>query len=144
MAEDAGDGTAASRPGIGTGPGKLLITLYGIFAVGATSRAVFELSTKYHEAPLAYVLSAVAAVVYVFITASLVRGGEAARKVALLCCSAELLGVLVVGTWTLVDTEAFPDSTVWSNYGMGYVFLPLVLPVTGLLWLRRSRQDAHG
>lgn len=144
MAEETGDGATASRPGIGTGPGKLLITLYGIFAVGATSRAVFELSTKYHQAPLAYVLSAVAAVVYVFITASLVRGGEAARKVALLCCSAELLGVLVVGTWTLVDTEAFPDSTVWSDYGMGYLFLPLVLPVTGLLWLRRSRQDTHG
>ena len=144
MAEGGQGPAAAPRPGIGTGPGKLLITVYGIFAVGATSRAVFELSTKYQEAPLAYALSAVAAVVYVFITASLVRGGEAARRVALLCCSAELLGVLVVGTWTLVDRGAFPDTTVWSDYGMGYVFLPLILPVTGLLWLRRSRQDTHG
>ncbi|EST39618.1 hypothetical protein N566_00925 [Streptomycetaceae bacterium MP113-05] len=128
-------------PGIGTGPGRLLVTLYGVFAVGATSRAVFELSTKYHEAPLAYVLSAVAAVVYVFITVSLVRGGDGARRFALVCCSAELLGVLVVGTWTLVDPAAFPDSTVWSDYGMGYLFLPLALPVTGLLWLRRSRKE---
>lgn len=144
MADRAGERASGARRGIGTGPGVLLITLYGIFAVGATSRAVFELSTKYHQAPLAYVLSAVAAVVYVFITLSLVRGGETARRVALLCCTSELLGVLVVGTWTLVDTEAFPDTTVWSNYGMGYLFLPLVLPVTGLWWLRRSRQDPRG
>lgn len=134
-------GPGGGLPGIGTGPGRLLVTLYGIFAVGATSRAVFELTTKYHEAPLAYVLSAVAAVVYVFITVSLVRGGEGARRFALVCCTAELLGVLVVGTWTLVDPAAFPDSTVWSDYGMGYLFLPLALPVTGLLWLRRSRQQ---
>lgn len=142
MPERAEERTGTSRPGIGTGPGKLLVTLYGIFAVGATSRAVVELSTKYHQAPLAYLLSAVAAAVYVFITVSLVRGGEGARRAALLCCSAELIGVLVVGTWTLVEPAAFPDSTVWSDYGMGYLFLPLVLPVTGLLWLRRSRRDA--
>jgi hypothetical protein len=134
------EGRSGGPPGIGTGPGRLLVTLYGIFAVGATSRAVFELTTKYDEAPLAYVLSAVAAVVYVFITVSLVRGGEGARRFALACCTAELLGVLVVGTWTLVDPAAFPDSTVWSDYGMGYLFLPLALPVTGLLWLRRSRR----
>ncbi|MFR9674066.1 hypothetical protein [Streptomyces sp. TR06-5] len=137
MPEQEEDAAPRRLPGIGSGPGKLLVTLYGIFAVGATSRAVFELTTKFDQAPLAYVLSAVAAAVYVFITASLVRGGETARRSALLCCSAELLGVLVVGTWTLVDPAAFPESTVWSSYGMGYLFLPLVLPVTGLAWLRR-------
>jgi hypothetical protein len=26
---------------------------------------------------------------------------------------------------------------VWSSYGSGYGFVPLVLPVFGLLWLRR-------
>jgi hypothetical protein len=143
LPERTGGPAPASRPGIGAGPGKLLVTLYGIFAVGAASRAAVELSTKYHEAPLPYALSAVAAVVYVFITVSLVRGGEGARRAALACCSAELLGVLVVGTWTLVDPSAFPDTTVWSDYGMGYLFLPVVLPVTGLLWLRRSQQDVH-
>lgn len=59
-----------------------------------------------------------------------------------MCCAAELTGVLAVGTWTLADPSAFPDATVWSDYGVGYLFLPLVLPVTGLLWLRRSRPAA--
>lgn len=129
---------ATSRGGISSGPGKLLVTLYGIFTVGAASRSIVQLSTRFDEAPLAYVLSAVAALVYAFITLSLVRGGEGARKAALACCALELLGVLAVGTWTLADPSAFPDATVWSDYGMGYLFIPVVLPVTGLLWLRRS------
>jgi hypothetical protein len=131
---------ATGRPrGLGEGPGRLLLALYGVFTVGAASRSVFQLSTRYEEAPLAYILSAVAALVYAFITVSLVRGGAIARRLALVCCTAELVGVLTVGTWTLVEPSAFPDATVWSDYGMGYLFLPLVLPVTGLFWLRRAR-----
>jgi drug/metabolite transporter (DMT)-like permease len=130
----------ARRGPIGSGPGKLLVTVYGIFTVGAASRSIVQLSTRFHEAPLAYLLSALAAVVYAFITVSLVKGGERARKAALGCCCVELLGVLAVGTWTLVEPSAFPDATVWSDYGMGYLFIPVVLPVTGLLWLRAARK----
>jgi hypothetical protein len=132
----------ASREAIGKGPGTLLLTLYGIFTVGAASRSIVQLTTRYDEAPLAYLLSALAALVYAFITVSLVRGGERARKAAFACCCLELLGVLTVGTWTLLVPSAFPDATVWSDYGMGYLFIPVFLPVTGLLWLRRSRRGS--
>ncbi|TDC10306.1 hypothetical protein E1265_31440 [Streptomyces sp. 8K308] len=132
----------AGRPDLTRGPGRLLVTLYGVFTVAAASRSLYQLSTRFDEAPLAYLLSAVAALVYAFITVALVRGGEAARRVALVCCAAELTGVLVVGTWTLVDSAAFPDATVWSDYGLGYLLLPLILPVTGLLWLRRAAPGA--
>ncbi len=141
-ADRAARAVRARRPGIGTGPGKLLVTLYGIFTIGAASRSAVQLSTRFHEAPLAYVLSAVAAVVYAFITFSLVRGGERARRLALGCCCVELLGVLTVGTWTLVEPSAFADATVWSDYGMGYLFIPVVLPLTGLTWLRRNRRES--
>ncbi|MHB9862993.1 hypothetical protein [Streptomyces sp. YIM S03343] len=117
----------------------LLVWLYGVMVVGAVSRSVFQIATDFSRAPLAYTLSAVAGVVYGFITYSLVRGGETARRAAQLCCAAELAGVLVVGTWTLVEPSAFPDSTVWSFYGAGYVFIPVLLPVSALYWLRRSR-----
>ncbi|MEU6081272.1 hypothetical protein [Streptomyces sp. NPDC047108] len=124
---------------MGQGPGRLLVLLYGVFTVGAASRSIAQMIMKFDEAPLAYVLSAIAAVVYAFILVSLVRGGETARRLAMVCCAAELIGVLGVGTWTLVEPSAFPDATVWSDYGMGYLFLPLMLPVTGLIWLRRAR-----
>ncbi|MCX4821814.1 hypothetical protein OG883_18375 [Streptomyces sp. NBC_01142] len=123
------------------GPGLLLVWLYGVMSVGAVSRSVYQILTDFDAAPLAHALSAVAAVVYVFITYTLVRGGETARRAALVCCAAELAGVLIVGTWTLLEPSAFPDSTVWSEYGMGYIFIPVLLPVTGILWLRRSRRD---
>ncbi|MER6215890.1 MULTISPECIES: hypothetical protein [unclassified Streptomyces] len=128
-----------SRKRLVSGPGLLLVWLYGVMVVGAVSRSVFQISTDFDRAPLAYSLSATAALVYAFITYSLVRGGDRARRAALVCCAAELAGVLAVGAWTLIRPEAFPDSTVWSDFGMGYLFIPVVLPVTGMLWLRAKR-----
>ncbi|MES9524208.1 hypothetical protein [Streptomyces capoamus] len=122
-----------------SGPGMLLVWFYGVMVVGAVSRSAYQIGTEFDRAPLAYVLSAVAGVVYGFITYTLVRGGETARRAALVCCAAELAGVLLVGTWTLVDRSAFPDSTVWSYYGAGYVFIPVLLPVSAMYWLRKAR-----
>jgi hypothetical protein len=124
-----------------SGPGMLLVWLYGVMVVGAVSRSVVQISTEFDHAPLAYSLSAVAGVVYGFITYSLVRGGETARKAALVCCGVELAGVLIVGTWTLVEPSAFPDSTVWSDFGMGYVFIPVILPLSAIYWLRKGARQ---
>ncbi|MEV4941859.1 hypothetical protein [Streptomyces zaomyceticus] len=137
--EPAGGGT---RTRLVSGPGILLVWLYGVMSVGAVSRSIYQIATEFDRAPLAYALSAVAAVVYAFITYTLVRGGETARRAALVCCAAELAGVLIVGTWTLVEPSAFPDATVWSDYGYGYLFIPVLLPLTGIWWLRRSRTAA--
>ncbi|MER6084176.1 hypothetical protein [Streptomyces sp. NPDC001833] len=123
-----------------SGPGTLLVWFYGVMVVGAVSRSAYQIATEFDRAPLAYSLSAVAGVVYAFITYTLVRGGETARRVAQVCCAAELAGVLIVGTWTVVDSSAFPDATVWSDYGMGYVFIPVLLPLSALYWLRKGAQ----
>ena len=83
------------------------------------------------RAPGAYTLSALAAAVYIVATVALARN---ARRVALAACGFELLGVLTVGTLSILDGEAFPDATVWSDYGQGYGDVPLVLPIVGLWW----------
>jgi cytochrome bd-type quinol oxidase subunit 2 len=126
------------QPKTATGPGRILVAIYAIFALAATSRAAVQIATKFHEAPLAYLLSALAAVVYLLATVALARSGETSWRVALAACSVELLGVLTVGTLSVFDSAAFPDATVWSVYGKGYEFIPLVLPVVGLLWLRHT------
>ncbi|MDK3255218.1 hypothetical protein [Blastococcus capsensis] len=128
---------AEASGGASTGPARVLVLLYGIFALAAGARAAVQLSTRFAEAPVAYLLSALAAVVYVVATVALVRGGRGGRRTALVAITVELVGVLVVGTLSLVDPAAFPDETVWSGYGRGYGFVPLVLPVLGLLLLRR-------
>jgi cytochrome bd-type quinol oxidase subunit 2 len=121
-----------------TGPGRVLVAVYAIFALAATSRASVQIATKFHEAPLAYLLSALAAAIYIVATIALARSGPASWSVAVASCSVELLGVLTVGTLSIFDRQAFPDATVWSGYGEGYLFIPLVLPIIGLLWLRRT------
>ena len=124
------------------GPGRVLVALYGVFALAAGARAGVQLATQFDEAPLAYLLSALAAAVYLAATIGLARGGRGGRRTALVACAVELAGVLVVGTLSLADPAAFPDDTVWSGYGSGYGFIPLVLPVLGLLWLRHRSEAA--
>jgi len=128
----------APQPGsTRTGPGRLLVAIYALFALSASARAGVQIATKFGHAPVAYVLSAFAAAVYILATVTLANGSPAARRIAVLSCSVELAGVLAVGSWSLADPATFPDATVWSGYGSGYGFVPLVLPVFGLLWLRR-------
>jgi hypothetical protein len=120
-----------------TGPGRLLVAVYGLFALSATARAGVQIATKFNHAPVAYLLSAFAGLVYILATVTLTVGSPVARRIAVISCSIELAGVLAVGTWSLADPASFPDATVWSGYGSGYGFVPLVLPVFGLLWLSR-------
>jgi hypothetical protein len=128
-----------------TGPGRLLVAVYGLFALSACARAGTQIVTEFSRAPAAYVLSAIAGLVYIVATVTLVNGSRTARRIAVLSCSVELAGVLVVGTWSVLDPASFPDATVWSTYGVGYGFVPLVLPVFGLLWLRRfTRRGRSG
>src|ERR1700742_4096065 len=128
---------AASRPhSTRTGPGRLLVAVYGLFALSATARAVVQIGTKFSHAPVAYLLSAFAGVVYIVATVTLGNGRPLARRIAIVSCSVEFAGVLAVGTWSLLDKATFPDATVWSGYGSGYGYVPLVLPLFGLLWLR--------
>ncbi|MFD0904411.1 hypothetical protein [Actinomadura sediminis] len=116
----------------------MLVAVYAIFALAAGARAGVQIATSFGDAPVAYALSALAAAVYVLATVALALGGRASFRVAVAACTVELAGVLVVGTLSLADPAAFPDETVWSGYGRGYGFVPLVLPVLGLLWLRST------
>jgi hypothetical protein len=124
---------------LGSGAGRVLLLVYGIFALSAGARAGVQIASKFSEAPLAFLLSAFAALVYLAATAGLAIGGVRGRLIALTSCSIELIGVLVVGTLSIFDKEAFPDATVWSQFGSGYGYVPLVLPLIGLWWLWRNR-----
>ncbi len=122
-----------------TGAGRVLVAVYGIFALSATARAAVQIAGKFDDAPLAYLLSALAGVVYILATVGLAGTRPWARTLAWAAVGFELTGVLVVGTLTVLDAAAFPDDTVWSFYGRGYGFVPLVLPLVGLWWLHRTR-----
>jgi hypothetical protein len=122
-----------------SGPRRVLIALYAIFALAATARAVVQLTTQYSAAPLAYLLSLFSGVVYIAATVGLVTNRSWSRPLAWAACGTELVGVMVIGIASIVDSAAFPHDTVWSRFGSGYGFIPLVLPLLGLSWLWQTR-----
>ncbi len=126
-----------------TGIGRVLVVVYGIMALAATGRSFVQIVREFDDAPLAYSLSAFAAVVYILATLALVFSARPAwYRVAWIAIVFELVGVLVVGTLSLVLPALFQHPTVWSVYGYGYLFIPLVLPFLGLWWLVRHRRTA--
>ena len=119
------------------GFGRMLVAIYGVFAIAATARSSYQLATKFGDAPTAYVLSAVAALVYILATWALATNRH---RLAVVTIGFELAGVLVVGVLTIVDADLFPDASVWSGFGQGYGYVPLLLPIIGLAWLRTTSQ----
>ncbi|WP_104084015.1 hypothetical protein [Cryobacterium sp. Y11] len=120
-----------------SGIGRLLIAVYGVLALAATGRSFVQIASEFDDAPLAYSLSALAAVVYIVATLALIKRNTLWYRIAWATIGFELLGVLVVGTLSLVDPALFQHKTVWSVYGQGYGFVPLVLPLLGMWWLMR-------
>ncbi len=119
------------------GVGTVVIAIYGVFALSASVRASYQLLRKYEEAPLAYWLSLLAAVVYIVATFALAkRKYDLANKTLMF----ELAGVLIIGTLSLITPSLFAHPSVWSFYGMGYGFIPLLLPIFGLWWVRRVKR----
>jgi hypothetical protein len=114
------------------GVGNLVIAVYGVFAISATVRAVYQLVRRYEDAPLAYWLSLISALVYIFATYALAKNKLPLAKNTLIF---EFLGVLTVGALSLLMPEIFAHPTVWSYFGMGYGFIPLLLPIFGLWWI---------
>lgn len=127
------------RTATGTGFGRVLVAVYAIFALAASARSITQLVTKASDAPFAYTLSAVAGVVYLIATWALATGR---RSLAMAAIGLELIGVIGVGLLTVFDAALFPDQTVWSDFGAGYLYIPLVLPVVGLWWIRHTAPDS--
>lgn len=129
-----------ARPSAPVGMHRFIVALYAVLSAAALGRSTYQILTKFDEAPLAYTLSGVAAVVYVVATIAVALSARGAlRSLALVTVSFELLGVLGIGVISVLEPPLFPDATVWSHFGAGYVFIPLILPVLGLWWLRQSR-----
>jgi cytochrome bd-type quinol oxidase subunit 2 len=141
------DASASARARL-TGPGRILVAVYAVLAIAATGRSVFQIVDRFEEAPIAFSLSAVAALVYLVATVALARRLD---RLAWVTIGFELLGVLVIGALSVLAPAALGlesidpfgrEATVWSVFGAGYLFVPLALPILGLLWLARGRRRA--
>ena len=134
--------TKPARPRT-SGAGRTLIVFYFIMTIAALARSVFEIVAHFDVAPLAYLLSLFSGVVYLIATIALITPGRTPFRIAQVAITIELIGVLVVGTLSVVNLSLFPfagdRSTVWAYYGLEYLLIPLALPILGLLFLRSQR-----
>jgi hypothetical protein len=124
------------------GPGRLIAAVYTLFALSAGARAVFQIATKFSHAPLAYILSAIAAVIYLLAAICFTFPSAGSWRTAVVALGIEFVGVVGVGLISVLDPSLFNDASVWSKFGVGYGFVPLVLPLIGLWWLRRPATRA--
>jgi hypothetical protein len=138
-ATDADEGAAAaaplaphrSRPGReasrGAGWSRALTAAYAFMALAAGARAAVQIATEFHAAPLAFALSAASAAIYLLAAVALRREGPRWWTLGTAACAVELVGVLAIGAWSLLDPHLFPAATVWSGFGSGYGCFPLAL-----------------
>lgn len=127
-----------ARRRLADGFGRLIVLVYIVFAVSAGARAGYQVATKFDQAPLSFTLSAVAAAIYLVAAVAIIRG---AARTALAAVGVELVGVVAVGALSFADPDWFPEPSVWSHFGSGYGYVPLVLPVAGLAYLLKRRRE---
>lgn len=134
---DSTKGARSPYSAMHTGPGRALTAVYAIFALSATARAGYQVIREFDVAPIAYSLSVIAAVIYILATICLVIGNRTSHRIAIASCVIEFVGVIVVGILSFTHPEDFAKPSVWSSFGIGYGFIPLILPLIGLWWLAR-------
>jgi hypothetical protein len=123
-----------------SGPHQVLLAVYALFTLAAGARAAVQLVTEYGDAPVAYWLSLASAGTYALGWVAIRRASGRRNGIASVMLWIELAGVVTVGTLSLVRPEWFPDASVWSDFGLGYGFVPLALPIAGLIWLRHEKR----
>ena len=140
----ASSATTSPAAGPSSGPRRVLVAVYAVFALAATARGIVQIATKFDSAPLAYLLSLFSGLIYIAAAVGLVSQRSWSRPLAWTAVSIELVGVLVIGTLSIADAVAFPKDTVWSRFGSGYGYVPLILPLVGLFYLYRTRPSQRG
>lgn len=122
-----------------SGFGRILVVIYAVFTLSAGARSLYQVIRKFEEAPLSIGLSALSALIYLVATIALAKKGEGAWKVSLAAVGIEMLGVILVGIFSYIQPQHFELASVWSHFGSGYGYIPLVLPMVGLWWLWKTR-----
>jgi hypothetical protein len=145
MKTDTVQQTRSGAQKVSRGASDVLSFFYGLWSFSALGRSSYEYLFK-PNVPT-YVpahLSTFVGVLYIFIIAGLRKRSPRWWWVTLSLLIVELAGVLLVGTIDVI-WHPFPYATVWSKYGIGYFFMPLVLPFAGLAYLlRKETRTAYG
>ncbi|AOP54392.1 hypothetical protein [Brevibacterium aurantiacum] len=126
-----------------TGPGRALTAVYGVFALSATARAGYQVIREFDVAPIAYSLSVLAAVIYIVATVCLVIGNPRLTPDCDRCLPRRIPRRHHRRHPQLHHPEDFAKPSVWSSFGSGYGYIPLILPSSDSGGSSRRTQNPH-
>jgi hypothetical protein len=112
-----------------------LALLYLFWAVALCSRAIWQYMTRSGDLRPTH-LSLIAGLIYVAIV---VWAWYGQRKFLMLGLVVELMGVLAISIGEL--RWPLPYASAWSQFGSGYLYMPIILPILGLLHLSMKRAE---
>jgi uncharacterized membrane protein YfcA len=122
--------------------GKLLGFSYPLLGLSTGVRSLYQLFFKPESTHLvAASLSLLAAICYIIASVAFFKRTRWAWRLGVGMLSFELLGVLIVGTLSLIYPSVI-GRTAWGQFGRDYGFFPLIQPILGLLWLFKAGRVA--
>lgn len=129
-----GDQVADTRPR-SLGLGRVVMALFWVFGVWTTVTGVLDL-VHVGEGPLgSAIVSVLAGVVYLVAAVGITHNGRRMRIIGWAAMVVSAVGPILVGLLGLGLPELSATRSPWGAFGGHYFFIPLVLPVIGLVWL---------
>lgn len=131
---DDGDQVADTR-GPSLGLGRLVMAAFWLFGAWVTINAVVDV-LHWNSGPIGPVLVAlVAGLVYLLAALALTHNGRRMRMIGWASVSVEAIGPVLVGVLGVGVPQLSDPRSPWGAFGADYWYIPLVLPVVGLVWL---------
>lgn len=144
MPMDAGTGGGTSpvaedqvvdTRGPSLGLGRLVMAAFWLFGAWVTTNAVID-ALHWDSGPIGPVVVAlVAGIVYLVAALALTHNGRRMRRLGWAAVAVEALGPVLVGLLGMGVPALSDPRSPWGAFGADYWYIPLVLPVIGLVWL---------
>lgn len=127
-----------------TAVGYILGITYPLLALSTGVRGAYQLLFRDDLPWLAPALTTFSALLYLVAAVGFFKRTRRAWRVSVTALSIEAIGVLTVGTLSIVLPDLI-GHTAWSYFGRDYGFFPLIQPLLGLAWLLyRPTRVAYG
>ena len=117
------------------GLGRVVMVIFWAFGVWTTANAIIDLFHLDDE-PLGPALTALlAGLVYLLAALGITHNGKRMRILGWTTVTLELIGPLMVGMMSVGISQLSVSRSAWANCGADYYYLPLIIPIIGLIWL---------
>lgn len=121
------------RPALGLG--RIVMAIFWLFGAWTLIVSIRSLIGIGGEPLGPALVSLLAALIYLTAAIALTHNGRRMRMVGWASVGISLAGPILTGLLGVGTSEVSAEFSPWSRFGEYYYYLPLVIPVIGLVWL---------